>query len=107
MQIFRDLWEGKIRLVKAYWLFGVVVGVVFYIINTLLLLMIGALALVLMNLLVELPYMVLWSVGTWRSAVTYRNDKSKKAFWGYLVHVIIVLGWLGNLGILFNNFSLL
>jgi len=94
-------------LVKAYWLFGVLVGAGFFIINTVLLLMYGPLALVLMNLLVEVPYMVLWSVGTWRSAVAYRNDKSKKAFWGYLVHVIIVLGWMANLGIIFENISML
>ncbi len=107
MQVFRDLWEGKIRLVKAYWLFGVVVGAVFFIINTVLLMMVGPLALVLMNLLLELPYMVLWSVGTWRSAVAYRKEKPKKVFWGYLVNVIIVLGWLANLRFLIENISML
>lgn len=107
MQFFRDLWAGKINLVKAYWLFGVLPGAAFFIINTVLLLMYGPLALVLINLLVEVPYFVLWSVGTWRSAVAYRNEKSKKVFWGYLVHVIIVLSWLANLRIIFENISML
>jgi hypothetical protein len=85
MNLIAEIWDGKLPLVKVYWLYGVAVGAFF----TILSLLIKDYPIVLIVIAIALiPYQILVFVGIWRSADAYRDKK----IWAVLAKVHVVLG---------------
>lgn len=85
MNLIAEIWDGKLPLVKVYWLYGVAVGAFFTILSLLIkdypiALIVIAIALI--------PYQILVFVGIWRSADAYRDKK----IWAILAKVHVVFG---------------
>jgi hypothetical protein len=85
MNLIAEIWDGKLPLVKVYWLYGVAVGAFFTIFSLLIkdypiALIVIAIALI--------PYQILVFVGIWRSADAYRDKK----IWAILAKVHVVFG---------------
>jgi hypothetical protein len=85
MNLIAEIWDGKLPLVKVYWLYGVAVGVFFAIFSLLIKDYPTALIVITVALI---PYQILVFVGIWRSADAYRDKK----IWAVLAKVHVVLG---------------
>ena len=100
MKFIIDVWNGKLALVKTYWLLGVLLGLPFYAsiyyleTNFDSLSETGAL-IGLIFFIFYIIYVVWVNVGVWRSATVYiKNKKIEKrsSFWGYVAKVLTVVG---------------
>ena len=83
----RRFWYGDVRLVIMYWVFCVLAGALWQAIGiSLALATRGDPTVLAVYFLTLIFYLVVWSIGTWRSATKY-----PKPFWGGVVKVLIVL----------------
>lgn len=80
---FWRCWHGKEKLWKAYWLLGLLVGLVFGTIR----ISSGALIQTVLFLLVALPIQVFWWVSVWRCAF-----RSSHWSWAILARGAVILG---------------
>jgi hypothetical protein len=102
MDLIKRIWNGELPLVKVYWVYGVLVGLLikvfvevsysFVSINHL-----QSYSYFLIAILI--PYQLLISVGIWRSATVYTNNK----VWAVLAKIAAVIGLLVVLGSAFKS----
>jgi hypothetical protein len=103
-------WRGDISLGKSYWINGAVVGIVFYIVWSILLAVLAvgvadrsAQVLGLVVLIAAQVTLYTWQVvGVWRSAGKHESRGGKK-FWAILARIGLCLGLLVALKTLANN----
>ncbi len=85
-------WNGDVRLVKAYWIYGVLLPNGLFVLAWLsgMRLVPGSATAILIGLAV-LAYLVFWGVGTWRSATRYTGPK----VWAILTKAHLALPLVG------------
>jgi hypothetical protein len=87
VETFSNLWHGRIGLVRAYWLWGIVGGALWGIPLALVTPGSGAAVLI---VLAFLAYYVIVNTGIWRSASAYTGPK----VWAVLAHIGAGLGYI-------------
>jgi hypothetical protein len=102
MDLIKRIWNGELPLVKVYWVYGVLVGLLikvfvevsysFVSINHLQFYSYFLIAIL-------IPYQLLISVGIWRSATVYTKNK----VWAVLAKIAAVIGLLVVLGSAFKS----
>jgi len=96
LKIFKDFWQGKVSLVKSFWIWFMIIGSIItipsFIITDEYIDGLGNLGLILLFLyfLVMYPYLILAYVGTWRSASNYKPKKEQWS-WGTIAKIYIAL----------------
>ena len=101
MELIKQLWRGEIPLVRAYWLFGFVGGILLRMVP-----LVWALSEQTTPIVVYVLYSgiaVIYSfvvlIGVWRSATKYHDEcrmqvsphKKKKSFWAILAKIGIIM----------------
>lgn len=93
--LVRDLWQGDVPLVKAYWLFGVLVGIGFAIVFGYIEYQSEGLsegfgpAFIIGLMLFYFVYVIFINISIWRSANKYRGSKR----WAILAKVMVLVSW--------------
>jgi hypothetical protein len=89
--------EGKITLVISYWVIGVIVPSIIYVIALVIDPDIEAIVMVLLVI-----YYFFASIGIWKSAGNYIRENDPP-FWGYTARVMMILGILSSIGNLISS----
>jgi len=90
-----DLWRGDVPLVKAYWLFGVVVGICFAITFAFIEYQSAGLSegfgpvFIISLIMLYFVYVAFINVAIWRSANKYKGPKR----WAILAKVMVLVSW--------------
>jgi hypothetical protein len=93
--LVRDLWQGDVPLVKAYWLFGVLVGIGFAIVFGYIEYQSEGLsegfgpAFIIGLMLFYFVYVIFRNISIWRSANKYRGPKR----WAILAKMMVLVSW--------------
>jgi len=93
--LVRDLWRGDVPLAKAYWLFGVVVGIGFAIAFAVIEYQSSGLsegigpAFIIGLMLSYFVYVIFINIAIWRSASKYKGPKR----WAILAKVMVIVSW--------------
>ena len=97
MDFIGSIWRGEATLAKVYWFYGAIGGVIFFFVPMTFFAAVNLLATAnpvalafaaIYGLGFAPTYMVIISVGIWRSANAYEG----RALWGLLAKVSVVLG---------------
>jgi len=107
--LISNIWNGKITYAQSFWIYYFVIG---SILSLPLVMMTdnqinNFLILYLLFLLFFITYIILVTVGTWRSAEVYKRNmlkKKKSLLWGYLGQVYIALAVIRSLSQVIKEF---
>lgn len=104
MNQIKKIWNGELPLVKVYWIYFVLAGVLLRILVEIGNSLVSINHLQLFSYLliaIAIPYQILVSVGIWRSAEAYTQGK----VWAVLAKIAAVIGLLAVLGASFKSLN--
>jgi hypothetical protein len=104
MDLIKRIWNGELPLVKIYWVYGVLVGLLLRIFVEVSYPFVSISHLQLYSyflIAVLIPYQILISVGIWRSATAYTEVQ----VWAILAKIAAVIGLLTVLGLAFKSLN--
>lgn len=93
--LVRALWRGDLSLVKTYWLFGVLVGVCYFMVFAYIEYQSSGLseglgpAFIIGLMVSYFLYVMFINIAIWRSASKYRGPK----YWAILAKVMVLVSW--------------
>lgn len=93
--LVKALWRGDVSLVKTYWLFGVLVGVCYFMVFAYIEYQSSGLseglgpAFIIGLMVSYFLYVMFINIAIWRSASKYRGPK----YWAILAKVMVLVSW--------------